>query len=204
MARHPAGLAAEAVPLVLAGTALVCAGAALVVRSPLLLLLGGGVVYLLPPLLHRLHERLAPLEAGVHAVVGPHYLPWWGSHQLQRLFIVLPVLEDLLHLVPGAFSVWLRLWGARVGRGVVWSPGTRIFDRSLLEVGDGAILGFGVEATSHLLTHRRGSLVVVLKPVRVGAGALVGAKAKLGPGAKVPAGAVIKALAVVTPLGRPE
>ena len=200
MARHPAGRAVEAAPLLFGGAALACGLAAVAWGSLWPLLPAGFVLYGLPPLLHRIHDRIAPLERGIFPVVGPHYLPWWGSHQLQRLYIAVPLLEDVLHLIPGAFSVWLRMWGAEVGAGVVWSPGVRIVDRSLLKVGDGAIFGYGVQATAHLIAPRRGSLVLLLRPIRVGAGAVIGAEAKLGPGARVGEGALIKALSVVAPI----
>lgn len=39
-------------------------------------------------------------------------------------------------LIPGIFSCWLRLWGAKVGRDVYWTTRLEIADRSLLEIGD--------------------------------------------------------------------
>lgn len=197
MARNPVGIAIEAFPLALIGAGAGGFAWSVVGRTPWPMLGALAVLYLLPPLLHRLHDRFAPLEPGVFDVVGEHYLPWWGSHQLQLLFIAFPAFETVLRLVPGAYSAWLRLWGARVGRGVYWTPGVRIYDRSLLEVGDGVVFGEGTGLTAHGITHSRGRLRLILLPIRIGDGALLGARCGLSPGAEVEAGAVVPALTVI-------
>ena len=45
---------------------------------------GLAVLYLLPPLLYRLHERLFPLREGLHRLVGATYVPWWGGECIGR------------------------------------------------------------------------------------------------------------------------
>ena len=54
-------------------------------------------------------------------------------------------------LVPGLYSLWLRIWGSRVGRLVYWSPGLEVLDRSLLDVGDQVVFGIGVRLNPHVL-----------------------------------------------------
>ena len=191
MARNPLGLASEAFPLVLLGVTGVGVWRALTQGSPTLLLGSVAVLYLLPPLLHRLHDRIWPLEAGVYDVVGSHYLPWWGSHQLQRVFITFPVLEATLRLVPAVYSAWLRLWGARVGRQVTWTPAVQILDRSLLDIGDRVVFGHAAGLTSHVITRRKGRLRLLVKPITIGDGALIGSQCGIGPGAVIKPGAVV-------------
>src|ERR1700759_382013 len=73
------------------------------------------VVYLLPPLTLRLHNLIWPLTEGRTNLAEPKYSAWWGAHQIQLLFFALPQLEAILRLIPGCYSVWLRLWGSHVG-----------------------------------------------------------------------------------------
>ncbi|MEM6927339.1 MAG: acyl transferase [Myxococcota bacterium] len=194
---NPWGTAMTAVPATLAGSALVCVGWGLATADPAPLALAASIVYLVPPMLHRLHDRIAPLEPGMYAVVGDDYLPWWGSHQLQLLFVTFPALEAALRLVPGLYSAWLRLWGARVGRAVYWTPRVQLLDRSLLDIGDGVVFGHEAGASAHVITVRKGELKLFVSPITVGAGAMIGARAVLSPGATVTAGARVPAQTVV-------
>src|SRR6266851_3058498 len=63
----------------------------------------------------------------------------------------LPLLELFLQLTPGAFSLWLRLWGSRIGRRVHWTPRVEIADRSMLAVGDDVVFGHKVECYAHAI-----------------------------------------------------
>ena len=111
------------------------------------------------------------------------FLLWWFASQWQAIFNRLPIIEETMRLVPGLYSAWLRLWGARVGRFVYWTPGLRILDRSLLDVGDGAAFGAGVRINPHvLLLDADGRPVLRVGTVRIGAGALVGGYALLTAG----------------------
>jgi hypothetical protein len=159
------------------------------------------VVYLLPPLLHRLHGRVFPLREGVHALVGTAYVPWWGSHQLQLPFVAFPALEALLRVL-GLYSPWLRLWGARVGRRVYWTPLVEITDRTLLEIGDDVVVGHKCGFYAHAVKPARGALHVFLKRIRVGSGAFLGAGSGFGPGAVVEAGAYLPLRTEIFPGGR--
>ena len=148
------------------------------------------VLYVLPPLIHRLHARVFPLQEGAHAMVGGTYVTWWGSHQLQVLFIAVPSLEALLRVL-GLYSAWLRLWGARVGRRVYWTPLVEITDRSLLEIGDDVVVGHRCGFYAHAIKPARGNLYLFVKRIRIGAGAFLGAGCGFGPGARVEPGAYL-------------
>lgn len=151
-------------------------------------------LYALPLLAFRVHQRFAPVRPGVSRLRGASYDPWWGSQQIQWVYLAFPALEALLRAVPGAFSWWLRAWGARVGRGVYWTPSLTVGDRSLLDIGDGALFGYGVALTAHVVVPTDGGdLLAIVRPVRVGAGAFVGAGVVLGPGAVVAEGEVVAA-----------
>lgn len=148
------------------------------------------VVYLLPPLLHRLHQRLFPLREGAAALNEATYPAWWGSHQLQLPFIAFPALEAVLRVL-GLYSPWLRLWGAKIGRGVYWTPLVEITDRPLLEIGDDVIIGHKCGFYAHAILPSGNRLLLVTRRIRIGKGAFLGAGSGFGPGAVVTEGAYL-------------
>ena len=155
---------------------------------------GPGALDVRPVVADRLHQRFAPLRPGVHRLRAPAYNAWWGTQQIQWIYLAFPALEALLRAVPGVFSWWLRAWGARIGRGVYWTPTLTVGDRGLLDVGDGALFGYGVAISAHVVQPSDGGeLLALVRPVRVGAGAFVGAGVVLGPGAVVAQGEVVPA-----------
>ena len=139
-------------------------------------------IYGLPVLVYRLHEWVYPVREGISYLLGKEYSPWWGSHQIQVIYIAIPVLEALLRLIPGVFSCWLRLWGAKVGRDVYWTTRLEIADRSLLEIGDRVVVGHGVGIYCHIIKPRKQNLMLYVKKVKIGSNVFVGAGSNLAPG----------------------
>lgn len=159
-----------------------------------------GGIYLSPPLLVRLLLRVRPLRAGSFRLDAPEFLRWWASAQGQILFCRFPYLEEMLRLVPGLYSAWLRLWGAKVGRLTYWAPGVRILDRSLLEIGDDVIFGTGVRLNPHVIAaDENGTTYLHLGPVRIGAGSRIGGYSLLTAGTVVESGQTLKAFALSPP-----
>lgn len=162
---------------------------------PSWLLLGLLVLYLFPPLCHRLHNVLWPLREGHANLSQPRYSPWWTSLEMQAAFNAMPWLEGVLRLAPGMYSCWLRLWGSRIGRGVVWTPRVEIADRTLLDVGDHVVFGHRVALYPHVVDRRQdGDIFLYVKRIRIGDRAFIGAGSRLGPGASVAADARLPAL----------
>jgi hypothetical protein len=122
------------------------------------------LLYLLPPLVARLIVRGFPFRSAVIQVGSADFFKWWALLNLQVLFCRLPALEEAMRIVPAAHSAWLRLWGSRIGRLVYWAPGTRILDRSFLDIGDDKAL-FG--ASVH--PFRRDALAELDRVVALGA-----------------------------------
>ncbi|ESA35278.1 maltose o-acetyltransferase [Leptolyngbya sp. Heron Island J] len=171
------------------------------------LILGLFFLYGLPVLSYRLHSQIYPLNSGVSYLQGSNYSPWWGSHQFQLIYIAFPALETCLRLVPGLFSVWLRLWGAQVGKQVYWTPALEIADRGLLTIGDGVVFGHQVGLYSHVIKPRRHNLMLYLKPITIGEGSFIGAGSYIGPGATVAAGSFLTAGSEIYPneaIGAPQ
>lgn len=145
-------------------------------------------LYGLPLLVYRLHNRFYPLQEGINYLGGKNYIPWWGSHQIQAIYIAIPVLEAILRLIPGVFSCWLRLWGAKVGHHVYWTPGLEIADRPLIEIGNNVIFGHRVGIYSHIIKPRKQDLMLYVKKVKIGDNVFVGAGSHLGPGVVISEG----------------
>lgn len=141
-------------------------------------------LYLLPPVLARIVLAVCGRPTGTFAVDSRQFLTWWTLASLQSIFLRLPFLEELLRMLPLVYSNWLRLWGSKIGSLVYWAPGTSIFDRSYLEVGDQVVFGVGARVSPHVVS--RGQLTVAA--VKVGARAQVGGYSLLGPGAEIGAG----------------
>lgn len=147
-------------------------------------------LYCLPLACCRLHGLFWPIEEGTQRLDLPDtYVPWWGGHMFQLPYDAFPQLEGLLRLIPGLYSLWLKGWGASIGRNVHWTPRVEITDRGMLDIGDNAVIGHRVGMYAHVVSRRsNGELRVHLCRIRIGANALVGAFSRLGPGAEVPAG----------------
>lgn len=152
------------------------------------------VIYLFPVAIHRITVFLYPLEPGLSNLAERRFSPWWASHQIQLMYAAFPGLEALLRMIPGAYSAWLRLWGARIGRNVYWTPRMEIHDRGLLDLGDGVVFGHKVELYGHTVMPKRSRMLLYVAPIRVGSGAFVGAGSRLAPGVVVEDGAVVPIL----------
>ena len=144
---------------------------------------------LVPPLAVRAILAIRPLPPTEIAMGSAPFLTWWLSSQWQVIFNRLPWLEELIRLVPGLYSVWLRLWGAKIGKFVYWTPGLQILDRSLLQIGDRVVFGAGVKISPHIIMpNRDGKLVLLVAPVRIGNDVLVGGYSLLLAGSWIGAG----------------
>ncbi|MGH7388339.1 MAG: acyltransferase [Candidatus Rokuibacteriota bacterium] len=150
---------------------------------------GLALLYLFPPLMARTLLALWGPTPRSATLGSAAFLRWWALGQLQLVFNRLPQLEELLRLVPGLYSAWLRLWGSRVGRLVFWSPGVVVTDRQLVDVGDRAVIGMGARIAPHIvLREPDGTARLVAAPVVIGAAAMVGGLAVFGPGARMAPG----------------
>jgi hypothetical protein len=142
-------------------------------------------LYGFPLLAYRIHHYFYPVQEGIFYLKGPGYSPWWGSHQIQVIYITFPAIESVLRLIPGVFSLWLRLWGAQIGRGIYWMPTLELADRGLLDVGDRSIVGHRVGIYGHVIKPKHNNLMLYIKAVKIGSDVFVGSGTHLGPGVTV-------------------
>lgn len=143
--------------------------------------------YLFPLLCHRLLTFVYPIPEG-GSYIGldqKKFSPWLASLRIQQIYLVFPILERLLFFLPGMYSTWLRLWGAKVGPWVLWVPGIEIADRSLIEVGGGTVFGSHIFISSHLLRAKDGKFFVYVKKVKIGNNCFIGAFSRFGPGTEI-------------------
>lgn len=91
-----------------------------------------------------------------------------------------------------AWTWYLRINGARVGRGV-YVNSTNVGDHNLLELGDGVVIGSDVHLSGH--TVERGHLVT--RRIRIGPHAVIGIGTIVSPGARIGAAVQVGALSFV-------
>jgi acetyltransferase-like isoleucine patch superfamily enzyme len=157
-------------------------------------------VYGFPLLVFRLVSWMWPIRPErAQRLDQPVYSPWWGAHQVQLIFESFPFLEAALRLVPGLYSLWLRAWGARVGKKVYWPPTVRIMDRSLIDIGDRVVFGHHVECVSHFVTTRKEIPLLFVRAITIESDVFVGTHVALGPGVRIGAGSLIGAFSRLGP-----
>ncbi|MGD1804826.1 acyltransferase [Dapis sp. BLCC M126] len=142
-------------------------------------------LYGIPLIIYRIHNIFYPIEPGVTYLLGKKYSPWWGSHQIQIIYIAFPILEIILRFIPGLFSIWLRLWGAKIGRNIYWTPKLEIADRGLIEIGNNVVFGYGVQLYSHVIKPKNDNLMLYTKKITIGNNVFIGAGSRFGPGVKI-------------------
>jgi hypothetical protein len=155
---------------------------------------------LLPPFLARIVHALAPPPGTLISIESGGFLAWWATAQFQIIFNRLPMIEEMLRMIPGVYSNWLRLWGSRIGRLTYWSPGMVVLDREHLDLGDDVVFGAGVRLNGHvILRNKHGRLELAVAPIKIGSGAAVGGYSLLTAGTEIPPGESTRALLLSPP-----
>lgn len=160
--------------------------------------MAAAVLYLAPLIPGRLLRESLRGHPPDIAAGSPAFLRWWACFQCQVLFLRFPVLEEVLRLLPGLYSLWLRLWGSRVGRLTYWAPQTVILDRGFLEIGHDVVFGAGVRINPHVIESTP-EPVLRLAPVKIGDGAMVGGYSLLTAGTEIAAGEATRAFLISPP-----
>lgn len=135
---------------------------------------------------HLLFLRLIP---GRYPLISLASFRWSTASALYML--VKYTFGDLLVATP-FFKVYLRVLGAKLGKGVMINS-KFIHDHALLEIGDGTLIGGDAVLSAH--AAEKGHLV--LTPIKIGKGCLIGQNAILMPGVTIGDKAVVAAGAIV-------
>ncbi|MBK8478390.1 MAG: hypothetical protein IPL39_19520 [Opitutaceae bacterium] len=165
---------------------------------------GTAMLYLLPPLLAGAVRIPAPVPVG-RTLVSTNAFVVCGLWPTCRCFLPTPFLEELLRLIPGVYSLWLRLWGARIGRLTYWGAGLQILDRSFLKIGDDVVFGAAVRLNPHVLQrNEQGAMELLLAPIVIEDRAIVGGYSLLTAGTEIAAGECTRAFTISPPFNRWE
>jgi len=166
---------------------------------------GVAVLYLAPALAARVVNSISPIPEGRIRLGTCAFFTWWALANLQMLFCRLPILEELIRLIPGFYSLWLRVWGARIGRLTYWGAGLRILDRSFLRIGDDVIFGAAVRLNPHVL-HRneQGEMELILASIVIGDRTMVGGYSLLTAGTEIASDECTRACLISAPFSRWE
>lgn len=156
-------------------------------------------LYLLPPLACQILFAVCGKPYGRFSLDSKEAMVWYASAQLQSIFVRFPFFENAICLVPRLYTGWLRLWGAKVGRFILWSPEVRILDRSYLTIGDGSVFGIGVVLSSHLVYRKKEKTILMLGNCTTGKDSFLGGGVKLLPGSEVAAGEMVPAMTLLKP-----
>jgi acetyltransferase-like isoleucine patch superfamily enzyme len=121
----------------------------------------------------------------------------WGRYMiathLVRVFAGAPFRASPL------WPMYLRLNGARIGRGVFVNT-LAVTDHSMLEIGDGVVIGSDVHMSGHTVEGG----VVKTAPVRIGRNATIGVLAVIEIGVEIGEGCQVGALSFVPKFARLE
>lgn len=158
-------------------------------------------LYFMPPLASRIVQFFYPIKFGA-TLIGkkmPTGNSWLIANNLQKSFDSLPILEGILKTIPGAYSFWLRCWGAKIGRSVLWTAECRLVDRPLITIGDRTLIGNMSYLAAHAIKKKDGKYLLYCKPVHVGNDVVIAYRATLSPGCHVHDRALIEAGASLYP-----
>lgn len=148
-------------------------------------------IYLFPLISFRIHNYVFPLKDGVYNLSATSYTPWWGTYNIQQILNIFPCFEIALRLCPPIFILWLRAWGAKVGKGVYFTPCTTIIDRPMVNIGNNVIFGYKAFMTAHYIGPRDGQHSLVVESISIGDDCFLGAFVRIAPGAKIDNGVFI-------------
>lgn len=130
--------------------------------------------------------RLHPGEYPLMSVTTFKWVLGSGLHLLVKVTFM-----DFLMLSP-FLNTWLRCMGAKLGEGVMINS-KYVHDVSLLEIGDGTVVGGEAAISCHAVEHNH----LILRRIQIGRKCLIGQRTILMPGVTIEDEAVIGAQAMV-------
>lgn len=159
------------------------------------------IVYIWPPLMWRFLSPFIPAQMG-SSYLGVHTETvngWFVSYQIQRIYNALPFLESVLKLVPGLYSSWLRLWGARIGAKVNWTSQSKVIDRPFIHIGDRCLIGNAAYLSAHSIKKKDDRYLLYLKEISIGSDVVLSLQSIVGPGVTIGNRAFVMARTAILP-----
>ncbi len=144
-------------------------------------------VYAAPPLIYRIVSSFWRVKVGTFPLTDKKAWPWLFAIKLQIFYIAFPVFEQILILFPELYSFWLRLWGSKIGKFVVWSHQAEVLDRTHLNIGNYVLIGHRAMLSCHAIKSDNGGLETKLTfaPITIADRVVVAGYSAIGPGVKV-------------------
>jgi hypothetical protein len=155
-------------------------------------------LYLLPLIPARLLRESLRKSPKKIPVGSADFLRWWACFQFQVLFLRFPATEEIIRLIPGCYSLWLRLWGSRIGKLTYWAPRTSILDRGFLDIGDNVVFGAGVKLNPHVIENG----ILLLATVTIGDRAAIGGYSLLTAGTVISPDETARAFLISPPFSK--
>ena len=161
------------------------------------------LIYLVPPLLARIILFISPIINTRIKIGSKEFVTWWFIFCLQSIFLRFSFLEEFIRLIPSAYSMWLRLWGAKVGKLAYWTAGTTILDRPFLNIGNYVSFGAGVRLNPHVIVqNEEGERELLLAPITIGDNVIVGGYSLLTSGTEIADNECTKAFLISPPFSK--
>ncbi len=157
--------------------------------------------YLLAPICWRIVSLLSPPKKGVSYIgkKAEKVNSWIFSYQLQQFYNALPFVENILKVFPGFYSIWLRLWGAQIGKKINWTTQSLIVDRPFIHIGDRCLIGNQSYLSAHAIKKKEDKYILYLQDVKVENDVVIAVQALIGPGVQIKSKAFVSARAGVKP-----
>ena len=141
------------------------------------------ILYLVPLLTWRFLNLVYPLKEGTSYIAGSTFSPWLSSYRIQEIYLRFPFLEKVIMLTPFLYNVWLRLWGSKVGKRVIFTHNISITDRSGLVIGNNVYFGDQCYLSCHFVLEKNKKLLLIYKKIRIEDDVFIGSFTKFSPGA---------------------
>lgn len=124
---------------------------------------------------------------------------WFAGHKLQEIYGTFDFLEKVLRTIPGMYSFWLRLWGARIGKKVNWTSGCKLVDRPQIHVGDRSLIGNLSYISAHAIKKRNGKYSLFTKDVHIHEDVVLSYLVTVAPGVTIEAGVFVESGSAIYP-----
>lgn len=159
------------------------------------------IVYFQSPLIWRVLNILYGPTPNI-SYIGkktPYGNLWYIGNKLQEIYETFEFLERILKTIPGFYSFWLRLWGAKIGQKVNWTPGCKIVDRPHINIGDRCLIGNMSYLSAHAIKKKKDKYILFIKDINIANNVVISYSSTIAPGVKIEAGAFIESGAVIYP-----
>ena len=157
------------------------------------------IVYIFPPLIARLCQIVLPIKTNKIDAFSKEYYIWWFQFNLQVLYLRLPFTEELIRFIPSLYSIWLRMWGSKIGAFVYWAPGLKVLDRSYLNIGDFVVFGADVRLNPHVIIREEEKNILLLDTIVIKKNVIVGGYSLITAGAQIEEDESLTAFSILTP-----